>query len=323
MYDQIPVIELNDLRKINHSQIDHMGRSLCDIGFVAIRMPMISELLKNVFPEFKKVFDLSVDIKRKYEHKEMSHQIGWTPPFTEQALACKKIGESKEDIPDAKECWFIGPDELTGLDTTLSVIKEYPKPYHPNVWPAEVPTFELAMRSLYSVLTMAGFIVLRSLDIYFDFKVHGLESFEQMATNGPSRMRAICYPSLKANEVGKFPWACKHTDINLISILPSSTKQPDPTSDSGLWIRRRDGEWIPGRVPPDCVIAQVGDMAAHITSKKLLSAVHEVRAPKHANISRLSAALFIHPRPNVILDYEKMKTANQFLDERLASIGLS
>src|SRR3989344_9139802 len=116
-------------------------------------------------------------------------------------------------------------------------------------------------------------------------------------------------------------WGCQHTDINLITILPASTRP-------GLKIRRRDGIWIDGIAPPNCVIAQVGDMLEYLTAGRLMSAAHKVEAPKEGTTEgRLSGALFIHANPQTLFQTENPmyppKTAYQMLDERLTGINLS
>src|SRR3989344_3213175 len=307
MLKEIPVVDLSDLRT-DPKAIELVGQAMHDIGFIFVRTRGITNLLKNVYPEFRKVFDLPEAIKKRYEHEKLDHQVGWTPPKSETALACKKILDG-EDMPDAKENWFMGPDELTGLNLANPVIAKYPKPYHPNVWPEEVPTFELAMRSLYSSLTVPGLAVMRAIS---QFLGKDSEYIGNLVIDGPSRMRAIHYPPLKQEEIGKVAWGCKHTDINFVTSLPPSTK-------SSLWVRRRDGEYILAQPPEDCSLVQTGDML-HRLHKEFMSTPHEVRAPgKPTDTGRLSAALFFHPRPDVDL---AGKTAHDFLNERLGDIGL-
>jgi len=230
--EQIPVIDYEDLRFMRTKAIEDIGQGFCKTGFAFIGSPEVTRLLPRIFKEFKNLFGLPYEIKAGYERKDIFRQRGWTPPYTEQAIACRKTGNNREDVPDAKEGWFMGPDRRTGLDMTNPVIHTHPHQYHPNVWPKEVPTFEYRMRQLYahllnpdSQLLGPGMSVMKALEHYLG---KPLGYFEEMIKNAPTVLRAIHYPPIKPGEVDEIQWACKHTDINLVTILPASTKQ-------GLW----------------------------------------------------------------------------------------
>ena len=139
-------------------------------------------------------------------------------------------------------------------------------------------------------------------------------------------MRAIHYPPVTPDMVGNVVWGCMHTDINLVTVLPPSTR-------SGLRIRRRDGQWIPGAAPADCVIVQVADMLDYLTGGELMSAAHEVKAPDQPTTEgRISAAHFMHARSDVKLEPKVQGpdaaayppiTAGELLLKRLRAIGLA
>ena len=118
-------------------------------------------------------------------------------------------------------------------------------------------------------------------------------------------------------------------DINLITLLMGA-------SADGLQVLRRDGKWIPITALPDQLVVNVGDMLERLTNKKLKSTIHRVvNPPKHLmNTPRYSIPFFMHPRGEMSLaalpdcvDKENPKkwediTAGEFLDQRLAEIGL-
>jgi isopenicillin N synthase-like dioxygenase len=123
--------------------------------------------------------------------------------------------------------------------------------------------------------------------------------------------------------------AAEHGDINLITLLMGA-------SADGLQVLRRDGKWIPITALPEQLVINVGDMLERHTNKKLKSTIHRVVNPpkEKMNTPRYSIPFFMHPRSEMSLaalpgcvDQEHPKlwpdiTAGEFLDERLAEIGL-
>ncbi len=310
MLDRIPVVDFESLRYWDGDAISTVGQAFHDIGFVFVRIPEVAKLLPEIFSEFKKVFALPQEVKQKYAHPEMFYQRGWTPSFTEIAIACRGKG-----LPDAKENWFIGPR----LDSIAEdVARRFPEHYIDNIWPEEVPGFKPAIERLYNALYFCGKEVLKAVAQYIGKDEN---YFDDLTNSSPTVLRAIHYPPVKAEEVGKIIWACRHTDINLATVLPASTKP-------GLWIRRRDGQWLPGNAPEGCVIVQAADMLEYLTAKQFISAWHEVRSPDHpTQEGRLSAALFIHARSDAVFDSGHPKfppiIAGELLLKRLKEIGLA
>lgn len=322
MLEKIPVVSL-DIK--NEETVELLGRAFHDIGFAFVKVPeemptglSTKNLLPWVYEKFERVFNLPEEVKAKYKKPHIHYQRGWTPPFKEKAIG--------EDRYDSKENWFIGPEKIS--DETLTA--RYPDLYAPNVWPEEVPTFPLAMLTLYQDLYNIGRDALRLVARYLERG--GDDFFEDMLRDAPTVMRAIYYPPVTSAEVGRVVWGGKHTDINLITVLP-------PGSAPGLWVRRRDGEWIPGVAPDGCVLVQVADMLQYLTRGYFLSAVHEVRAPESpTDEGRYSAALFVHARSDVLLEPDMQEvhftpgrvrvpyppiTAGELLRKRLREIGLA
>ena len=107
-------------------------------------------------------------------------------------------------------------------------------------------------------------------------------------------------------------------------------------SADGLQVLRHDGKWISITALPDQLVVNVGDMLERLTNKKLKSTIHRVvNPPSHLmNTPRYSIPFFMHPRSEMDLsclencvdaDHPKLFediSAGEFLDERLAEIGL-
>jgi len=117
--------------------------------------------------------------------------------------------------------------------------------------------------------------------------------------------------------------AAPHEDINLITLLLAG-------SQPGLQVQHRDGSWMAVPTRHDWIVINAADMLQVATNGYFRSATHRVINPpsaedQHAennalNVSRFSAPMFIHPKPNVEL--QKGLTAGQFLNQRLRAIGL-
>ncbi len=318
----IPVINLKDFEQGDEARsnlVKTVGQAFHDIGFVFLRIPEIQSVLEPVFEQFKNLFDLSEDIKKKYARPDIHYQRGWLPYYSETGAECRKAGADEKGLPDAKEGWFTGSPTMSPQHP---LVERFPAAYPANVWPSEAPEFRDANEELYERLFTYGRGLLRVLAVYLE---QPEDYFEQMVIDSPTVLRAIHYLRVAPEEVGNTVWACKHTDINLITVLPGSTRK-------GLWIKRRDGQWIPGTAPEGCVIVQVGDMLQYVTGGHFLSAWHEVRAPDHSTEKgRISAALFIHARSDFLFEPfvdESQKeeypaiTSYEILIKRLRDLGL-
>ncbi|MDE0765140.1 MAG: isopenicillin N synthase family oxygenase [Amylibacter sp.] len=126
-------------------------------------------------------------------------------------------------------------------------------------------------------------------------------------------LRIIHYPPLpKDVEQGEVR-AAAHEDINLITLLVTGT-------EPGLQAKDIDGNWHDVPCKPGYITVNSGDMLSMASKGHYPSTAHRVvNPPMQENRSRYSMPLFVHPRPDVLLD--KM-TAGEFLDERLKEIGL-
>ena len=126
-------------------------------------------------------------------------------------------------------------------------------------------------------------------------------------------LRIIHYPPLpKDVEQGEVR-AAAHEDINLITLLVTGT-------EPGLQAKDIDGKWHDVPCKPGYITVNSGDMLSMASKGHYPSTAHRVvNPPMQENRSRYSMPLFVHPRPDVLLD--KM-TAGEFLDERLKEIGL-
>jgi isopenicillin N synthase-like dioxygenase len=314
LYDEIPSLDLDDFKsndKLHKEQfIKDLGHAYENIGFVAIKSHgLTDDLVEELYKSVKAFFALSDQNKRKYEIPELAGQRGYISKGREKAKG--------RNVGDLKEFYHVGQPNENRLES-------YPE----NIWPEEVPDFRDLTIQTYKTLETAGIYMLRAIALYL-----GLDEFyfDDKVKKGNSILRAIHYfpidhpDSVPDNAVR----AAEHGDINLITLLMGA-------SADGLEVLRRDGKWIPITALPDQIIVNVGDMLSRHTNDRLKSTIHRVvNPPKHLmNTSRFSIPFFMHPISEMDLSClegcvttEHPKrfddiTAGDFLEERLAEIGL-
>jgi isopenicillin N synthase-like dioxygenase len=293
---------------------DAFARALRDAfethGFVGVRGHGIPDArIAAAVEAARAFFALDDSTKRKYEVAGGAGQRGYTRLGVEKAK-----GEIR---PDLKEFWHVGRE--VARDHPLADV------LLPNLWPAEVPEFKAAELGLFAALERLGARLLaaiaRSLDLADEW-------FAKKIDHGNSILRAIHYPPLRKKVAGVR--AAAHEDINLITLLVGSDAP-------GLEIRARDGRWIPVTTIPGTIVCNVGDMLQRLTNGRLVSTTHRVvnPPPPWDRRSRFSIPFFLHFNPDVVIEtlpscidadhpdrFPKPVTANEYLQERLAEIGL-
>lgn len=317
LYDEIPSLDLDDFTGGDAQKksdfVAALGAAYNNIGFVAIKNHgLTDEMTKHLYDTIQSFFQQSDDIKQKYEIPELAGQRGY-------------IGKGKEHAKgrttgDLKEFYHVG-QEVTDGDPIKS---EYPD----NIWPEELPEMKEIGLHVYKTLESTGKKMLQAIALYL-----GLDEFyfEDKVHNGNSILRPIHYfPIENPEEVpDDAVRAAEHGDINLITLLMGA-------SADGLQVLRNDNQWIPITALPDQIVVNVGDMLSRHTNNKLKSTIHRVVNPPRElmKTSRFSIPFFMHPRSDMDLSvlencvdsdnpklYEDI-TAGQFLEQRLAEIGL-
>lgn len=317
LYDEIPSLDLAHFTSGTPAQkeafVNALGAAYDDIGFVAIKNHGLSDdTTKRLYETIQKFFALPEDIKAKYEVPELAGQRGY-------------IGKGKEHAKgrttgDLKEFYHIG-QEVTDGDPIKA---QYPD----NIWPEEIPDMKEVGLDTYKTLEQAGRQMLKAIALYLRLEE---DYFEDKVHNGNSILRPIHYfpienPDAIPEDAVR---AAEHGDINLITLLMGA-------SADGLQVLRRDGQWIPITALPEQIVVNVGDMLSRLTNNKLKSTIHRVVNPPKEEMksSRFSIPFFMHPRSEMDLSclesciseehpkqFEDI-TAGQFLEERLAEIGL-
>lgn len=317
LYDEIPSLDLAAFYKGDKASKDkfvaELGAAYHNIGFAAIRNHFLTDdIQQRLYAAIKKFFALPDEVKKKYENPALAGQRGY-------------IGKGKEhakgrNTGDLKEFFHVGQE----LDKNELAKEGYPA----NIWPAEVPELKTISLEVYKALEKTGLYMLRAIALYLKLPEN---YFDDKIKNGNSILRPIHYYPIENPDAvpADAVRAAEHGDINLITLLMGA-------SADGLQVLRRDGKWIPITALPDQLVVNVGDMLERLTNKKLKSTIHRVvNPPKHLmNTPRYSIPFFMHPRGEMSLaalpdcvDKENPKkwediTAGEFLDQRLAEIGL-
>ncbi len=310
----IPSVDLNnflsDDQSLKNNFVKKLGKAYQEIGFVALKGHFLKDSdIKNIYKYVKAFFDLSDDIKRKYELEGFSGQRGYTS-FGKEHAKGKEHG-------DLKEFWHFG-QYLDDLEYSQF---GYPK----NLYVKEIPEFNEIGKTVYKALEKTSIYVLRAISLYLELDE---DHFDKYVKNGNSILRPIHYPPIKTKPKGA-ERAAAHGDINLITLLMGA-------HGKGLQVLTNDGEWIDAIAEKDEIVINVGDMLSRYTNNKLKSTIHKViNPPKELwKKSRYSIPFFLHPigsmKLNVLdscIDDDNPKnyddiTAHDFLIQRLKDIGV-
>jgi len=317
LYDEIPTLDLADYygrdEKRKRAFVADLGNAFHNIGFVAIRSHFLPETLQEkLYGAIRRFFALPDEVKTRYERTDLAGQRGYTGKGKEHAKG--------RNTGDLKEFYHIG-QELAPED----LVKEG---YPGNIWPEEVPELRSVAVETYRTLEKTGKFLLSAIALYLNLPEN---YFDNKVLNGNSILRPIhYYPIERPDTVPQDAVrAAEHGDINLITLLMGA-------SADGLQVLRHDGKWIPITALPSQLVVNVGDMLERLTNKTLKSTIHRVVNPPRAlmNTPRYSIPFFMHPRSEMSLaalpgcvSEENPKrwtdiTAGEFLDQRLAEIGL-
>ena len=288
--------------------VNALGQAYEGIGFVAVKNPLISDdVIAQLYQAVQAFFSLPIEVKLKYERKELAGQRGYTSFGKEHA--------KDSNAGDLKEFWHFG-----------QIVTDANKEIYPdNIHVEELPEFLNIGLQAYKDLENTGRYMLRAIALHL-----GLEEnwFDQHIHEGNSILRPIHYPPI-TSEPKDAVRAGQHEDINLITLLIGA-------SADGLEVLNKQNEWVAVTALPDHIVVNVGDMLERLTNNQLKSTTHRVVNPPREkwDTPRFSIPFFLHPRNEMKLDclplcvkegeqpqYDPI-TAEEFLNQRLAEIGL-
>lgn len=272
-----------DYRAENAQQL--FVESLRETGFGVLKNhPIRQELVSSIYQNWKVFFD--GETKMDYEYDKQK-QDGYFPPSVSEVAK----GFKAKDI------------------------KEY---YHFYPWGRCPESLHEEIASYYQEATtlaseLLGWVEKHSPETVSDKFSQPLSSM--IESSQQTLLRVLHYPPLQGDEAPDAIRAAAHEDINLLTILPAA-------NEPGLQVKDKDGSWID--VPCDFgnLIVNIGDMLQEASGGYFPSTTHQVINPEgqDQSKSRISLPLFLHPKPEVVLS--ERYTADSYLNERLAELGV-
>lgn len=223
--------------------------------------------------------------------------------------------DDKDDwaTPAEDSAGYFGYKSENAKDHAQKDLKEFFHVYQNRDVPKDV---EKVTRHFNSRMIGMGQMLLGWLDQETpdEIKSNLSQPFEKMIDESDSNLlRVLHYPPLPEDVEPGETRAAAHGDINLITLLVTG-------SEPGLQAQDTDGVWHDVPCSAGYITVNAGDMLEQASRGHYPSTPHRViNPPKQENRSRYSLPLFIHPRPDVVLDHQ---TAGEFLDQRLKEIGL-
>jgi isopenicillin N synthase-like dioxygenase len=284
----IPVIDISPFRtgdSKGSEEVVAAVRSACeDTGFFMVSGHGVPEtLIEEVYGAGIGFFDLPDEQKNLVAKPSPQVNRGHT------AFKSKTVGKGIDsDLkPSLQEGYAMGmmnvPDDPYFHNAMAGTN------FAPNIWPAQPPTFEPAMRRYYAAMERLSDTIMhvfaKALDLPEDF-------FSSKMDRHISTLRLVYYPALRqAPEKGE-ERAGAHTDTGTLTILRIDD------SPEGLQVKTRSGEWVDVKRVPGVFIINIGDMMMRWTNDRWVSTLHRVANPSVASAkpaARQSIVYFNQP----------------------------
>jgi isopenicillin N synthase-like dioxygenase len=295
--------------------------ALREIGFLLVVNHGVDvELREAVRAAARALFALPVEVKEHY--RTQVGETSWLPrgwtPIGGEANANSDAGVSAP--PDLKESYDVACHEPTG---DAEIDREW---FTDNIWPAEVPEYELAvtayiakMRALVDeLLVIAAVAIGLPEDQFLAHATHPTWSFY---THWYPALHQVGEPAHGQLRIGS------HTDFGTFTILDRQL------GTGGLQVMGKDGEWADAPWVDGAFTINIGDMMARWTGDRWVSNRHRVLAPDasapdedlmslvYFHEADPSAVLYSVPPPIGRVAYQPV-AAGDYLRAKLAAIAV-
>ncbi|MEZ5377904.1 MAG: 2OG-Fe(II) oxygenase family protein [Acidimicrobiales bacterium] len=215
--------------------------------------------------------------------------------------------------PGSQDGYFPPTVAETASGNTIRDLKEFFHVYPWGKYPAEVSNAALdyALRAADVARTLLDWVETNTPPEVAARFSQPLSSMMDGSTR--SLLRMLRYPPLTGEEPEGAVRAAAHTDINLLTVLPSS-------NEPGLELLGANGEWFPVPCDPSSLAVNAGEMLELASHGYYPATVHRVTNPTGPGAlrHRMAAPLFLHPADEVILANDRK--AIEFLEDRLAEL---
>jgi isopenicillin N synthase-like dioxygenase len=182
----------------------------------------------------------------------------------------------------------------------------------PNKWPRDMPQFRDVLLPFLSDCGQLVEDILTALE-------EALEMPEPVLTRHHVRrnytMRLLRYPAVHGLAKDGQSRCGEHTDWTTITLLFQG-------GQSGLEVRRRNGEWLLAPPLTDCVLVNIGDQLQVWTSGRLVSTPHRVPADpaaRDAGMDRYSIAVFCYADFDAAIELGDAHTSGDYILSKLRS----
>ena len=259
-------------------------KSLHETGFAVLyNHPIAGERIAQLYRDWADFF-----------HSDTKFEFAPEPPQQSGYFAFRSENAKDHPVKDLKEFFHVYPD---------------------SVLPAELAA---ETKAIYNDLLGLGTEILSWIQKQTPNAISSKFSIplgEMIGGSQQSLLRILHYPPIKQTEQEpNAVRAAAHEDINLITLLLSG-------SEPGLQAKDSDGNWHDISCDSGMITINNGDMLQMISGGYFPSTTHRVVNPDSGNnVSRYSMPMFLHPRPEVLL--QPGKTADDYLQTRLREIGL-
>ena len=244
-------------------------------------------------------------------------------PITPQRISAIYEAWGQFFASESKHDWLRDPENQDGYfpfrsenakGQTQKDLKEF---YHVYDWGRVPPEIEAETRAIHKDLTSLGVELLGWLQAETPDEVKQQFTMpldSMMDESLMSLLRILHYPPVEEQIEEGAIRAAAHEDINLITLLLAG-------SQPGLQAQDKQGNWHDISCDAGMITINNGDMLSLASQDYFPSTTHRVVNPDASvNQSRYSMPIFLHPRPDVMLD--KDLSAGAFLQQRLKEIGL-
>ncbi|KAL9251413.1 hypothetical protein AKJ16_DCAP12598 [Drosera capensis] len=350
--DEFPVIDLGPY--LSRSESDGLGeeellrlcgevsRTLRETGALLVRDPRCSAEDNDRFIDMmEKYFEMPTEFKKRQERPNLHYQVGVTPEGIEvpRSLVDEDILEKLKTLPEDSQptipsgpdpkwryMWRVGPRPSKTRFEELNA-----EPVIPEGFPEWTSTMD-----------SWGYKMISAIEAVSEMAAIGFglpkDAFTSLMKQGP-HLLAPTGSDLKCHGKEGTVFAGYHYDLNFLTIHGRS-RFP------GLNIWLRNGQKVPVKVPPGCLLIQAGKQIEWLTGGDCLAGMHEVVVTKRTleaikvasennrSLWRVSSTLFGHIASDAILkplgDFAKSPTATkyppiyagEYVEKELAVINL-
>lgn len=197
-------------------------------------------------------------------------------------------------------------------------VKDLKEFYHVYPWGRMPAMIGASTMQLFHQLHELAVVLLHWLEKFTPPEIaeHYSMPLSNMVVDSPLTLfRILHYPPLPEHVPAGAVRAAAHGDINFITLLPAAT-------DMGLQVKDNQDNWHEVNCDYGTIVINVADMLQRTSRNYYRSTLHRVVNPEGeaAKRSRLSMPLFLHGRPEVLIDDNT--TVRDYWLERLQEIGL-